>query len=75
MIGDLWGQITTYVVPGAAPFLLSRKVLQGMDATLDLGKGTLTSAKHGMRDVPSHQASNGHLLMPLVPDKGALGEF
>ena len=26
-LGNLWGTITTYVVPGSAPFLLSRRVL------------------------------------------------
>ena len=34
-IGDLWRHITTYVIPGATPFLLSRKVLQGMEADSD----------------------------------------
>ncbi|CAE7934323.1 RE1 [Symbiodinium sp. KB8] len=66
-LGSLWGQITTYMVEGSAPFLLSRKVLQGMEATLDLGKCTLTSAKHGLHDEPLAQAGNGHLLLPLVP--------
>ena len=31
-IGQLWGNITTYLVPGSAPFLLSRRVLEGMAA-------------------------------------------
>ena len=66
-LGKLWGQITTYTVDGSAPFLLSRKVLQGMGATLDLGRCTMTSRKHGIQDEPLMQASNGHLLMPLVP--------
>ena len=74
MIGSLWGQITTYVVPGSAPFLLSRKVLQGMEATLDLGQSTITSAKHGMQELSLAQASNGHLLLPLVPDLEADSE-
>ena len=74
MIGSLWGQVTTYVVPGGAPFLLSRKVLQGMEATLDLGRSTLTSAKHGMLEIKLDQASNGHLLLPLVPGQAPPGE-
>ena len=69
-LGKLWGQVTTYSVPGQAPFLLSRKVLQGMEATLDLGKCTMTSAKHGIQDEPLMQAPNGHLLLPLVPSDG-----
>ena len=41
-IGSLWGHVTTYVVPGLAPFLLSRRVLQGMEATLRrVGEGVL----------------------------------
>ncbi|CAE7606331.1 RE2 [Symbiodinium sp. CCMP2592] len=68
LIGQLWGQITTYVIPGTAPFLLSRKVLQGMEATLNLKDSTITSQKHGMEAVPLAQASNGHLLMSLLPD-------
>ena len=65
-LGSLWGTITTYMIPGAAPFLLSRRVLEGMDAKLDLGRQTITSTKHGMHDVPLRQASNGHLLLPLL---------
>ncbi|CAE7239120.1 RE1 [Symbiodinium sp. CCMP2592] len=68
LIGQLWGQITTYVIPGTAPFLLSRKVLQGMEATLNLKDSTITSQRHGMEAVPLAQASNGHLLMSLLPD-------
>ena len=66
-LGSLRGNITTYVVPGSAPFLLSRRVLEGMQATLDLGRMTITSSKHGMQDVPLKQAANGHLLLSLVP--------
>ncbi|CAE7551398.1 RE1 [Symbiodinium necroappetens] len=66
-LGSLWGQVTTYLVEGEAPFLLSRKVLQSMEATIDLGKCTLSSEKHGLKNEPLAQASNGHLLMPLVP--------
>eukprot|EP00438_Fugacium_kawagutii_P028282 Skav227626 [mRNA] locus=C9358797:125:8101:- [translate_table: standard] len=66
-IGQLWGSISTYVVPGSAPFLLSRRVLEGMEAKLDLSAKTLTSEKHGMENMPLRQASNGHLLLPLVP--------
>ncbi|CAE6947351.1 GIP [Symbiodinium sp. CCMP2456] len=69
-LGKLWGQVTTYSVPGQAPFLLSRKVLQGMEATIDLGKCTMTSVKHGIQDEPLMQAPNGHLLIPLVPSDG-----
>lgn len=65
-LGNLWGTITTYVVPGSAPFLLSRRVLEGMQARLDLGALTITSEKHGMIDAPLRQASNGHLLLPLI---------
>ena len=61
------GTITTYLIPGKAPFLISRKVLEGMEATLNLGKMTLTSRKHGMHQWPLAQASNAHLLLPLVP--------
>ncbi|CAE7752069.1 GIP [Symbiodinium sp. CCMP2456] len=66
-LGSLWGQVTTYLVEGEAPFLLSRKVLQSMEATIDLGKCTLSSENHGLKNEPLAQASNGHLLMPLVP--------
>ena len=65
-LGSLWGTITTYVIPGAAPFLLSRRVLEGMQARLDLGKLTITSEKHELFDAPLRQASNGHLLLPLM---------
>ena len=73
-LGSLRGQITTYVISGAAPFLLSRRVLEGMQATLDLGKLTITSKKHGMDRVPLKQASNGHLLLPLYPGKNEFVE-
>ncbi|CAE7253172.1 RE1 [Symbiodinium sp. CCMP2592] len=66
-LGQLWGQVTTYLVDGQAPFLLSRRVLQNMEATIDMGKCTLTSHKHGIFNEPLSQASNGHLLLPLVP--------
>lgn len=36
-IGNLWGTVTTYVVEGPTPFLLSRRVLEGIEATLYLG--------------------------------------
>eukprot|EP00438_Fugacium_kawagutii_P033822 Skav235831 [mRNA] locus=scaffold1931:222076:230114:- [translate_table: standard] len=64
-IGSLWGTITTYVVEGSTPFLLSRRVLEGMQATLDMGKCTITSPKHSMKDVPLKRASNGHFLLPF----------
>ncbi|CAE7357072.1 RE1, partial [Symbiodinium sp. KB8] len=67
-LGKLWGTVTTYLIPGEAPFLLSRKVLEGMEATLDLGAMTLTSEKHGMIRQPLAQAANGHMLLPLVPE-------
>ncbi|CAJ1420708.1 unnamed protein product [Effrenium voratum] len=67
-LGSLWGYITTYVIPGKTPFLLSRKVLQGMEATLDMGNLTITSKKHGMIRVPLQQAANGHLMMPLLDE-------
>ena len=35
-------------------------------ACLDLGSLTITSEKHGMFDAPLRQASNGHLLLPLI---------
>ena len=66
-IGQLWGNITSYFVPGSAPFLLSRRVLEGMAATLDLGRGTISSEKHGRQDVSLRQASNGQQLLPLTP--------
>ena len=64
-LGNLWGTITTYVVPGRTAFLLSRRVLEGMEAQLNLGRKTLTSKKHGLNEMMLRQASNGHLLMPL----------
>ncbi|CAE7296093.1 RE1, partial [Symbiodinium sp. CCMP2456] len=74
-LGALWGQVTTYVIPGQAPFLLSRKVLQGMNAHLDLGASTITSEKHGMHQQPLSHAANGHLLLPLVPDEEGEAAF
>ena len=37
-LGKLQGQITTYVIPGVMPFLLSRRVLEAMEAVFDLGR-------------------------------------
>ena len=70
-LGQIWGTITTYVIPGRTAFLLSRRVLEGMNAQLDLGAKTLTSLKHGISGMVLRQASNGHLLMPLwhLPDE------
>ena len=65
-LGKLWGTITTYLIPGKTPFLVSRRVLEGMGAVLNLGKRTITSEKHGYHDTPLMQAANGHLLLPLV---------
>lgn len=65
-IGTLWGSITTYVINGQAPFLLSRRVLEAMGAVLNLASLTFTSSKHGMHDVPLRQATNGHILLPLL---------
>ena len=64
-LGKLQGCITTYVIPGMTPFLLSRKVLEAMEAVLDLKQRTITSVKHGLDQFPLRQASNGHLLLPL----------
>eukprot|EP00435_Cladocopium_sp_Y103_P016594 s2147_g4.t1 len=66
-LGNLHGTITTYVIEGVAPFLLSRRVLEGMGAVLDLGSMTITSEKHNMFNQSLPQASNGHLLLPLCP--------
>lgn len=67
-LGVQCGTITTYVIPGNAPFLLSRNVLEGMEAVIDLQGHTITSSKHGMFQQPLKRASNGHLLLPLVPE-------
>lgn len=64
-LGRDTGTITTYVVPGNAPFLLSRRVLEAMEAQLDLSTLTLSSNRHGMHKVPLRQAANGHLLLNL----------
>ena len=64
-LGTTWGTISTYVIPGKTAFLLSRRVLEGMNAQIHLGNKTLTSEKHGIRDMALRQATNGHLLMPL----------
>ena len=39
-----------------------------MEATLDMGRSTISSSKHGMEGLPLAQAANGHLLIPLVPE-------
>ena len=76
-LGQIWGTITTYVIPGRTAFLLSRRVLEGMSAQLDLGAKTLTSMKHGISGMVLRQASNGHLLLPLwhMPEEWAPGEI
>ena len=68
-LGKLQGQVTTYVIPGVTPFLLSRRVLEAMEAILDMKNHTITTAKHGFQDEPLRQASNGHLLLPLYMPK------
>lgn len=70
-LGTLFGHITTYVIPGQTPFLLSRRVLESMGAVIDLSNHSVTSAKHGMHGVPLRQASNGHLLLPIceIPEE------
>ena len=67
-LGNLFGNISTYVVEGDTPFLLSRQVLESMEAIIDTGKGTITSRKHKMFKVPLRRASNGHFLLPLHPE-------
>ena len=69
-LGNTWGTISTYVIPGKTAFLLSRRVLEGMDAQIHVGRKTLSSEKHGISEMSLRQASNGHLLMPLweLPD-------
>ena len=64
-LGTTWGTISTYVIPGKTAFLLSRRVLEGMNAQIHLGDKTLTSEKHGIQNMALRQATNGHLLMPL----------
>ena len=66
-LGELYGSISTYVVPGATPFLLSRRVMENMEALIDLGQQTITSHKHGMKDVKLSRSANGHLLLPICP--------
>ena len=68
-LGELTGNITTYVIPGNAPFLLSRKIMEGMEGVIDFKKRTLTSTKHGLVDAPLKQASNGHLLLSICPER------
>ena len=70
-LGCPWRTVTTYVVPGQTPFLMSRRVLEGIKACLDLGKKTISSIPHNMKDVPLRQAANGNFLMPLcdLPDE------
>lgn len=66
-LGGLHGAISTYVVPGQTPFLLSRRVLENMEAVIDMGKLTITSAKHQMDNEPLGRSSNGHLLISICP--------
>ena len=46
-IGNLRGHVTTNVIAGSTPFLLSRRVrvLEGMNAVIDLGEMTITTEK------------------------------
>ncbi|CAL1126693.1 unnamed protein product [Cladocopium goreaui] len=67
-LGDRWGTVTTYVIHGQTPFLISRRVLEGMQACLDLGQKTITSVPHNMHGVPLKQASNGHFVLPLFDE-------
>ena len=71
-LGSLWGTITTYLIPGATPLLLSRQVPEGMGVAFDLGKMSLTSDKHQIYDRRLLQASNGHLLMPRSMKRTAI---
>ena len=75
-LGNTWGTISTYVIPGKTAFLLSRRVLEGMDAQIHVGRKMLSSEKHGISEMPLRQTSNGHLLMPLweLPDDWNVGE-
>eukprot|EP00435_Cladocopium_sp_Y103_P065222 s43_g27.t1 len=66
-LGELYGSISTYVVPGSTPFLLSRRVLENMEALIDMGQQTITSHKHGMKNVKLSRSANGHLLLPICP--------
>ena len=52
--------------------LLSRRVLENMQAVIDLGKQTITSAKHGMHDEPLSRSSNGHMLIAICPNQSEL---
>ena len=49
-LGNLHGHVTTYDIAGSTPFLLSRRVLEGMNAVIDLGAMTITSDKHCMHE-------------------------
>ena len=51
-LGKLQGSITTYVIPGVTPFLLSRRVLEAMEAIIALKNRTISSKKHGLDCAP-----------------------
>ena len=71
-LGSLHGTSVTYLVPGATPFLLSRRVLENMQAVIDLGKQTITSQKHGTHEEPLCFSANGHMLIAICPNQSEL---
>ena len=71
-LGSLHGTIVTYLVPGSTPFLLSRRVLENMQAVIDLGKQTITSQKHGMHEESLCRSANGHMLIAICPNQSEL---
>ena len=59
------GLLRVYVVPGGAPFLLSKEFLTDLGCHIDLGRGHLFFEKSGERTVVTSKQSP-HLLLPLT---------
>ena len=65
-IGRRNGELHSAEVPGNNPMLVSRPFMQKLGTIINIGDGTVTFERLGVRDLPLRKTSKGHLAVSLL---------
>ena len=65
-IGRRNGELHSAEVPGNNPMLISRPFMQKLGTIINIGDGTVTFERLGVRDLPLRRTSKGHLAVSLL---------
>ena len=74
-LAKVHGEMCSSEAPGPLPLLLSRPFMEEMGTVMDIGRGTVSFAALGVKDLPLVKTSRGHLAVDLLDfDRASLSD-